>query len=78
MCLEYYILFETHFTRKKTVYQIPKNILSLSILKNNVPRYLIIEFGKAEEYMTAADTDVQYISRKIMAQNKDAYEVLSR
>jgi len=51
---------------------------SAVILKNNVPRYLIIEFGKAEEYMTAADTDVQYISRKIMAQNKDAYEVLSR
>ncbi len=50
---------------------------SAVILKNNVPRYLIIEFGKAEEYTTAADQDVQYVSRKIMAQNKDAYEVLS-
>lgn len=51
---------------------------SAVILKNNVPRYLIIEFGKAEEYATAADTDVQYVSRKIMTQNKEAYEVLSR
>jgi len=51
---------------------------SAVILKNNVPRYLIIEFSKAQEYTTAADTDVQYVSRKIMAQNKEAYEVLSR
>ena len=49
---------------------------SAVILKNNVPRYLIIEFGKAEE--TMADADVLSVSRKIMAQNKDAYEVLSR
>ena len=35
MCLEYYILFETHFTRKKTVYQISKKKLSLSILEKS-------------------------------------------
>lgn len=51
---------------------------SAVILKNNVPRYLIIEFGKAEETMVATDTDVLSVSRKIMAQNKEAYEVLSR
>lgn len=51
---------------------------SAVILKNNVPRYLIIEFGKAEETMVAIDTDVLSVSRKIMAQNKESYEVLSR
>ena len=51
---------------------------SAVILKNNVPRYLIIEFGKAEETMAATDTDVLSVSRKIMEQNKEAYEVLSR
>ena len=51
---------------------------SAVILKNNIPRYLIIEFGKAEETMAATDADVLSVSRKIMAQNKDAYEVLSR
>ena len=51
---------------------------SAVILKNNVPRYLIIEFGKAEETMVATDTEVLSVSRKIMAQNKESYEVLSR
>ena len=51
---------------------------SAVILKNNVPRYLIIEFSKAQEYTTAADSDVLYVSRKTMEQNKNAYEVLSR
>ena len=51
---------------------------SAVILKNNVPRYLIIEFGKAEETMAATDADVLSVSRKIMAQNKESYEVLSR
>lgn len=51
---------------------------SAVILKNNVPRYLIIEFGKAEETMVATDADVLSVSRKIMAQNKESYEVLSR
>ena len=51
---------------------------SAVILKNNVPRYLIIEFGKAEETMAATDADVLSVSRRIMAQNKESYEVLSR
>lgn len=51
---------------------------SAVILKNNVPRYLIMEFAKAEETMVATDTDVLSVSRKIMAQNKESYEVLSR
>ncbi|HPO27724.1 MAG TPA: type II toxin-antitoxin system Phd/YefM family antitoxin [Petrotogaceae bacterium] len=51
---------------------------SAVILKNNVPRYLIIDFCKAEENTAASDEDVISLSRKIMAKNKAAYEVLSQ
>jgi len=47
------------------------------ILKNNVPRYLIIEFSQAEEIQQAEDEDVLAISQRLLAQNREAYEVLS-
>ncbi len=51
---------------------------SAVILKNNVPRYLIIDFNSVEE-MTDADTDtVLMLSKKIMERNREAYEVLAR
>lgn len=48
------------------------------ILKNNVPRYLVIDFSKADEDIIASDDDVISVSKKLMAQNKEAYEVLSK
>ena len=51
---------------------------SAVILKNNVPRYLVIDFSKADEDIIAADEDVLSISKKLMAQNKEAYEVLAK
>ena len=51
---------------------------SVVILKNNVPRYLIMEFSQAEQEQTMTDEDVLSISRRIMAKNKEAYEVLAR
>ena len=51
---------------------------SAVILKNNVPRYLVIDFSKADEDIVASDEDVLSISKKLMAQNKEAYEVLAR
>ena len=48
------------------------------ILKNNVPRYLVIDFSKADEDIIAADEDVLSISKKLMAQNQEAYEVLAK
>ena len=51
---------------------------SAVILKNNVPRYLVIEFSKADEDIIASDDVVLSISKKLMAQNKEAYEVLSK
>jgi antitoxin Phd len=51
---------------------------SAIILKNNTPRYLLIEFSQAEQEQTMADEDVMSISRRILAQNQEAYEVLAK
>ena len=51
---------------------------SAIILKNNAPRYLLIEFSQAEQEQTMPDEDVMSISRRILAKNKEAYEVLAK
>jgi len=48
------------------------------ILKNNVPRYLVIEFSLAEQEQTAADEDVRAVSRRLIAKNRKAYEELAK
>ena len=48
------------------------------ILKNNVPRYLVIDFSKAENDSTASDEDIMNISKRLIEQNKEAYEVLAQ
>lgn len=51
---------------------------SAVILKNNVPRYLIIEFSKAENEQLAENEDVMEISKRLFDKNKEAYGVLSK
>ena len=51
---------------------------SAVILKNNVPRYLIVEFSQAEEEQFAADEDVMSISKRLIQKNRQAYEVLAK
>lgn len=51
---------------------------SVIIMKNNVPRYIVIEFSQAEQEQTASYEDVMELSRRIMAENAEAYEVLSK
>ena len=48
------------------------------ILKNNVPRYLVIDFSKAESACEATDEDVLSISKRLLEKNKEAYEVPAR
>lgn len=48
------------------------------ILKNNTPRYVLIEFSQLESEQQASDEDVLAISRRLMAKNKEAYEVLTK
>jgi len=51
---------------------------SAVILKNNVPRYLVIDFSKVDQDAAASDEDVLSISKKLLEQNKEAYEVLAK
>ena len=52
--------------------------VSVIILKNNVPRYLVMEFSSAEEEQLAADEDVMSISKRLIEKNRQAYEVLAK
>lgn len=51
---------------------------SAVILKNNVPRYLIVEFSQAENEQTASDEDIMSISKRLISKNRQAYEVLAK
>ena len=51
---------------------------SAVILKNNTPRYLIIEFSQAEQLQNAEDEDVLEGSARLLKQNREAYEVLAK
>ena len=51
---------------------------SAIILKNNAPRYLLIEFSQMEQEQAMPDEDVMNISRRFMEKNKEAYEVLAK
>lgn len=51
---------------------------SVVILKNNVPRYLVIDFSKADKDFNASYEDVLNISNQLIEQNKEAYEVLAK
>ena len=51
---------------------------SVVILKNNTPRYILIEFGQAEELSLAPDTDIAEISERLIAKNRKAYEELAK
>ena len=48
------------------------------ILKNNVPRYIIIDFSKADEDAVASNEDVLSISKRLIEKNKESYEVLAK
>lgn len=46
---------------------------SAVILKNNVPRYIVLEFSEVEKLQTAADEDIADISQRLIAKNLEAY-----
>ena len=48
------------------------------ILKNNVPRYVLMEFSQVEDEQQAKDDDILEISTRLIAKNKQAYEVLAK
>ena len=48
------------------------------ILNNNVPRYLVIDFSKAEAQKIADIEDVTAISERLIKQNMEAYKELAK
>ncbi len=48
------------------------------ILKNNVPRYVLIEFSQFEKEQQASDDEILRISDHLMAKNQQAYKVLAK
>lgn len=48
------------------------------ILKNNVPRYVLMEFSQVEDEQQAKDEDILEISKRLIAKNKQAYKVLAK
>ena len=51
---------------------------SAVILKNNVPRYIVMEFSEAEKFQTASDEDVMSVSKKLIEKNIRAYKELAK
>ena len=47
-------------------------------LKNNVPRYVLMEFSQVEDEQQAKDEDILEISKRLITKNKQAYEVLAK
>lgn len=48
------------------------------ITQNNAPRYLLLQFQEAQEAQTAGKEEVLAISQRLIAQNREAYEVLAK
>lgn len=48
------------------------------ILKNNTPRYVLIEFSQIESEQATADEDILAISKRLMAKNRGAYKKLAK
>ena len=51
---------------------------SVVILKNNKPRYLLVEFEAAEKEQLADNEDLLSVSKRLINKNRKAYEVLSK
>jgi len=48
------------------------------IMKNNSPRYLVIDFARANADREADDAEVQAVSRALVERSRKAYEALAK
>ncbi|WP_034211672.1 type II toxin-antitoxin system Phd/YefM family antitoxin [Lachnoanaerobaculum sp. MSX33] len=51
---------------------------SIVILKNNSPRYLLIEYNQVLREQTASDEDILALSRRLIEKNREVYEALAK
>lgn len=48
------------------------------ILKNNVPRYVLIEYGQLEKVKTIDDEEVGEVAKRVLSKHMKAFEKLSK
>ncbi len=48
------------------------------VMKNNVPRYIIMEFSQIEQEENAEQEDVMTLSNRFINKNREAYEALAK
>jgi len=48
------------------------------ILKNNVPRYILMEFSQFQKEELAEGEEVDIVARRILAKNRHAFEELAK
>ena len=48
------------------------------ILKNNVLRYVVVEFNQADAVEAATNEEILAVSEKLMKKDKKVYEVLAK
>lgn len=51
---------------------------SVVILKNNVPRYVLMEFSQFQKDEIAEADEVDAVARRILAKNREAFEELAK
>lgn len=51
---------------------------SAVILKNNNPKYVILDYSALDALALADDEDISLISKRLMQKNKKAYEELAK
>ena len=54
-----------------------QNFSKAVILKNNVPRYVLVEYSQLQEE-TIADDEVDQIAKKVLSKHIKAFEELAR
>lgn len=51
---------------------------SAVILKNNNPKYIVLDYSQFDSLKLADDEDISIISKRLMEKNKKAYEELAK
>lgn len=51
---------------------------SAVILKNNVPRYIVLEFSEVDKMQVASGEDVMAVSKRLIEKNFEAYSELAK
>lgn len=51
---------------------------SAVILKNNAPKYIVLEYKQVEAEENISDDELLTASKKFILKNKEAYEVLAK